>query len=449
MATGTDYQTPYIDVSLSLPSNRVICAPRVSTLFGVVTASPKLFRWLFVLIVTAAWIAPATAQMRCGVPMPSKQEIERSTARFDTRRFFDTVTPAFGGRFKGYAVIFTDANGRRLGFRRAGWAVDPCDAGDPVPFTLNTETAIGSVTKLLTTVAVLKVSTDHMRLNRSMTNFLPFRWRNTAHDYYDTVSIADLLQHKAGFRFSGGGEHVASRLSKGRELPTPRGTRDYSNSSMGVFHFIYARYAFRAPYHQTEVDFQNAPDDAYNNAIQDKTSHYFNVGLYNKIFRPLRISATCDARKPKLPPNRPQYFHFHDVAKSYSGRLDNRGIVLASSERNCAAGGVYMSAKDLARFMTALGDRDFLPVAHQNRMMNAGPATDLFGFGVDTGSAMKNAKDGRVFDHNGKRNENNHVSVAWVMRFQSGANVVFVANSDWSGVNVAGTLIAAYNAALN
>jgi hypothetical protein len=35
------------------------------------------------------------------------------------------------------------------------------------------------------------------------------------------------------------------------------------------------------------------------------------------------------------------------------------------------------------------------------------------------------------------------------MRFQSGANIVFVANSDWSGVNVAGTLIAAYNAALN
>jgi CubicO group peptidase (beta-lactamase class C family) len=410
-----------------------------------ITGPSRRYALAFGLCCAATLVAaPAAAEnFRCGQTPPAKLEVERTTANLDTERFFDVIARAMDGRFRGYAVIFTGRAGERLGFRRAGWAVDPCEPGARgAAFDLNTETAIGSVTKLFTTVAVLKATHDWLRLESpAMTNYLPFRWRRMAHPYYDTVSITDLLQHKAGFRHTGN-EHVASRLSKGRELDTPIGSRTYSNSSMGIFHFIYAKYAFRSPYHQTEVEFQNAPLDRYNAEIQKKTSHFYNIGLYNTIFRPLRISATCNPGEAKFPSGRPEYFPFHNVARSYASAADTRGRLLVDNTLNCAAGGLYLSTKDLARFMTALDDPKFLPSEHRDRMINNGPADDLFGFGAAGG-----AVGGRSFAHNGARFEGGDASIAEVVRFPSGAHAVFTANSGAGGVDVTATLIAAYNAA--
>jgi CubicO group peptidase (beta-lactamase class C family) len=105
------------------------------------------------------------AEKRCGVERPFKQETERITANLNTDAFLDHVATALDDQFTGYAVIFTGAAGKRLGFRREGWAVDPCDDA-PKTFDLNTETAIGSVTKLFVGVAVLKASSDPARLQR-------------------------------------------------------------------------------------------------------------------------------------------------------------------------------------------------------------------------------------------------------------------------------------------
>jgi CubicO group peptidase (beta-lactamase class C family) len=263
-----------------------------------------------------------------------------------------------------------------------------------------------------------------------------------AHPYYETVTIADLLQHKAGFRKSGGGEHISIRLSKGRELNTPVGSRRYSNSSMGIFHFIYAKYAFRSPYHQTEVKFQNSPIDTYNREIQKRTSHFYNIGLYNEIFLPLEISATCKPKEPRFPPGRSKYFPFHNLARSYASVTDSRGRLLPDNTLNCASGGLYLSTKDLAKFMTALGDPKFLDRRHRDRMINNGDANDLFGFWETSG-----AVGGRSFTHNGMRNDGGggDESIAWVVRFPTGAHAVFTANSPTGGVNVIATLIGAYN----
>ncbi len=273
---------------------------------------------------------------RCNLPMPSKMDVERTTPNINTQRFLDRVVKDLDGKFKGYAVILTGTDGKRLGFRRAGWAVDPCDSGSSgEAFDLDTETAIGSVTKLFTTVLVLKATTDSNRIERTpMTAYLPFRWRRMAHPYYETVQIADLLQHKAGFKRDGGGEHISTRLSKGRELNTPIGTRTYSNTTIGIFHFLYAKYALREPYHETEVKYQNSPIDIYNTEIQKRTSHYFNLGLYNKIFLPLEISATCDPREPRFPPDRSKYFPFHNIARSYASATDQSGRLLSNVTLN-------------------------------------------------------------------------------------------------------------------
>ena len=108
---------------------------------------------------------------------------------------------------------------------------------------------------------------------------------------------------------------------------------------------------------------------------------------------------------------------------------------------NCAAGGLYMSAKDLAKFAVALGDDNFLPENDQELMMNNGETDDLYGF-----SAIQ-ATGGRAFWHNGKRNENGNVSYALLMRFASGATAVFVTNSENDGTNTRNTIRNAYNLA--
>ncbi len=404
----------------------------------------NIARFAVALLATMFTTTAAADIVRCGQRIPQKEAVERTTANLDTARFFDVIEREMHGRYKGYAVIFTGSAGRRLGFRRAGWALDPCENGtNGREFNLNTETAIGSVTKLLTTISALKATNDHVRLTMTpITTYLPFRWRNAAHPYYQTVTVADLLQHKAGFRRSGGGEHIASRLSNGRELDTPPGSRTYSNSSMGIFHFIHAKYAFRSPYHQVEVNLQNASDAQYNTVIQQQTAHFYNVGLYNEIFRPLDISATCNPQQARFPAGRPEYFAFDFAARSYASLDDMRGRLLPDTTLNCASGGVYLSAKDLARILTALNDPAFMPRAQRDRMIHDGPADDLYGFWAKGG-----AEGGRSFVHNGLRNVGGDVSIASVVRYPSGAHAVFVANSAPSELDAIDTLIRAYNAA--
>jgi|GEM_PF-3957153 len=399
------------------------------------------------------------ADVRCGQSRPSKQDVERSTANLDTANFLNHIRDEFAGDFKGYAVILTGAAGQRLGFRREGWAVDPCDATG-VRFDLNTESAIGSVTKLFTTVAVLKATNDQARLQRPLTDFLPFRWWSLADPFYNTVTIEKLLQHKGGFVKSGGGKHITTRLADGRERSATDYAsmpRFYSNTSMGIFHFIYAKYAFYSTtflnpksLHDVEVEHQYSGLNTYNSEVQEVTSAAFNHGLYTQILKPLHISATCDARIKKFPlpssikspPNPPiEHFHFSSVARSYASPSDSDGTLLSSSMQNCAAGGLYMSTKDLAKFAASLGDNSFLPEASQNLMMNSGPEDNLYAF------STIQAEGGRAFWQNGKRSENGNVSYAVLIRFSSGATAVFIANSDNDSTNTLNTIRDAYNMA--
>ena len=412
----------------------------------------------------ASAVSAVNAQFRCGYYRPFKQDVERTTANIDTKKFLDRVRDEFNGKFKGYAVILTGSAGKRLGFRREGWAVDPCDDGSPKGFDLNTESSIGSVTKLFTTAAVLKATPKKKayRLeDMPLTQYLPFRWRSLAHPFYDTVTIEMLLQHKGGFNRSGGGKHITERLAKGRERSYENYSQEpraYSNTSMGIFHFLFAKFGFKSTsflnpksLHDVEVQYQNSDLDTYNEQVQKVTSAAFNHGLYKHIFKPLQISATCDpqvssfppSNSIKVPPNAPiQHFPFYTPAKSYASPTDSKGELLPSNMQNCASGGLRMSAKDLAKFAYSLGDNDFLSEDDQNRMMNSGPADDLYGFGVI------GAEGGRAFCHTGKYNgKNGHASIAVLIRFASGASAVFLANSPSDDVNVLGTLPDAYNVA--
>jgi hypothetical protein len=366
---------------------------------------------------------------------------------FDLEIFFNTVNQQLKNRFKGFAVILSDPNGDRLGFTRDGWAIDPDDNGPEERFTLDTPTAIGSVTKIFTTVAVLKRSTGagqyptlKERLQSRFSHFLPRRWWDDVHDDYRNVTIAELLQHKAGFQKTGNA-HISTRLSRPRELATSPGTRKYSNTSMGIFHFIFSKWGL---YHswelnEVEIEHRNSSINTYNEAVQTATSRNFNVhGLYQMILKPLEIQASADPANGQWPDGMPNYFPYGTPARTYASRADRTGNLLSNDTRNSAAGSLYISAKNLAKFISNVKVGSFLNSEQRNLMMNDGLEEDLYGF------SSAPCKGGFCFKHNGFR-EGSHSDV---MVFPNRFSAVFVANSPDSGRNAQSVMISAYNTAL-
>ncbi|MEP5757807.1 MAG: serine hydrolase domain-containing protein [Litoreibacter sp.] len=397
------------------------------------------------------------AEVRCGHQRPSKQEVVRTTAHLETATFLNQIRDAFKDKYTGYAVIFTGAAGERLGFRREGWAIDPCDH-TPSNFTLNTESAIGSVTKLFTTVAVLQTA-GVSSLDKRFTLYLPNRWKNDAHAFYDNITLAMLLSHRGGF-IKTGSSHISKRLRHGPERDAFEyfdDMRKYSNTGFGLFHYILADAGLRGASFLTlgstqdiERRFSDASDNSYNTAKQDVTSAAYNHAIYSRIFKPLGISATCDANQPKfpasntlrVPPNAPiEHFRTGNFARAYSGPSDNDGRFLQSSMRNCASGGLYMSAKDLQAFMTALSDPAFLSRTKVDTMINDGPADEVLGFDVTTVNGV------RALFKNGGRGEGGNSSISLVIRYPSGAHAVFLANSAGDVDFVRRELIKAYKTA--
>ncbi|MGR3277986.1 serine hydrolase domain-containing protein [Acaryochloris marina NIES-2412] len=365
---------------------------------------------------------------------------------FDLEVFFDSVNQQMRNRFKGFAVILSAPNGNRLGFTRDGWAIDPEDSGPSELFTLDTPTAIGSVTKLFTTVTVLKRSTGagqyrslKERLQSRFSHFLPRRWWEDVHEDYRDVTVAELLQHKAGFQKSGNA-HISVRLSRPRELNTAPGTRTYSNTSMGIFHFIFAKWGL---YHswelnEVEIEHRNSSTEIYNEAIQTATSRNFNVnGLYQMILKPLEIQASADPSNGQWPVDMPEYFPYGTPARTYSSRTDKTGNLLDDNTQNSAAGGLYISAKNLAKFISSVKSGPFLTPEQRNLMMNNGPKEDLFSF------STRPCEGGFCFKHNGYRRG----SHADVLIFPNLFSAVFVANSPDSNFNAQEALISAYNTA--
>ncbi|MDJ0580964.1 serine hydrolase domain-containing protein [Crocosphaera sp.] len=365
---------------------------------------------------------------------------------FDLEVFFNRVNQQMRNRFKGFAVILSDPNGDRLGFTRDGWAIDPDDSGSSELFTLNTPTAIGSVTKLFTTVTVLKRSTGagqyqslRERLQSRFSHFLPRRWWDNVHQDYRNVTVAELLQHKAGFQKTGDA-HISVRLSKPRELDTTPGTRKYSNTSMGIFHFIFAKWGLYYSWelNEAEIQHRNSSTEIYNKEIQKATSRNFNVnGLYEMILKPLEIQASADPNNGKWPVGMSEYFSYGTPARTYSSRTDNTGNLLADGTRNAASGGLYISAKGLAKFISSVKSGPFLTSEQRNLMINNGPEEDLFAF------STRPCKGGFCFKHNGFRSG----SHANVLIFPNRFSAVFVANSPDRDLDVQGVLISAYNTA--
>ena len=209
---------------------------------------------------------------------------------------------------------------------------------------------------------------------------------------------------------------------------------------MGIFHFIFAKWGLYYPFelHTAEIEHRNSSIDSYNKAIQEITSNKFNVdGLYEMILRPLEIQASADPSNGQWPVGMPEYFPYGTPARTYSSPTDKTGRLLDDATLHAASGGLYISAKDLAKFISAVNSGPFLTSEERGLMINNGREEDMFAF------STRPCESGFCFKHNGERNG----SHADVLIFPNRFSAVFVANSPDDSLDAQEVLISAYGTA--
>ena len=209
---------------------------------------------------------------------------------------------------------------------------------------------------------------------------------------------------------------------------------------MGLFHFIFAKWGLYYSFelNEAKIEHRNSSTETYNEAIQAATSRNFNVdGLYEMILRPLAIQASANPGNGRWPVGMSEYFPYGTPARTYSSRTSNTGALLNDGTLHAAAGGLYISAKNLATFISSVNSGPFLTSEQRELMINSDPADDLMGFWARSGEG------GRCFTHNGERNG----SHAQVLIFPNRFSVVFVANSPDDSAHPQQALISAYGAA--
>jgi CubicO group peptidase (beta-lactamase class C family) len=405
------------------------------------------------LLIGAAVLTSGTAEAareRCIKKSVGKEWVDEGSA-LALREYAGILRESLHGKFAAYATMLQDASGRRLYFGRAGWGVSMCDdryRDAAANFTLDTKAVWGSVSKIITTAAVLAAIQDNARgkpagnrydeVLRPMKSLLPERWAAAMHASFEDVTLAHLLQHRAGFGDSD--EHIRKRLRGGVELPTGVGFREYSNTSMGIFHFILAKLVDPQLMRQRESELRDASNTVYDSRIQDTTAAVYVDYVQRRLLRPLGIEASCNPREF------PKGEYSIAYVRPRGTTLDTAGALTPDNSRTCAPGGWVMSIKDMMSFLHHLHHTDrLLQRGYYNFMVSPGTPGSAFGWNytIDT-------KGGISWTHNGAINvTGGQGTYAQVIGYPNGYIAAFVANSPQPSVGyVLDSLEKAYNSSL-
>lgn len=392
-------------------------------------------------------LAPA-AQAAC--ELPGRRPFEKSSkprSGFDTAAFVDSAVADLGQGLMGYAVLLQGKAGNVIGQANYGYARTPCEEGGVQPFTPRTQTAWGSVTKMITTAAVIdKIERSNARsLDEKMVGFLPERWRDEVHRERRDVTIRHVLSYQSGFRLKAP-EGVERRDLRARlSLPPEKaiGSRIYSNATFSLFHFM-GRFFRQGRWDELEAGFTPGEID-YDSFVLGHSLAIYQKVIQDRIFEPLNIKASCN----EIDHAGKNYAHFYKNDQSKKGYFLN-----PQDKAGCATGGIVMSARSMGKFLHALTRTDQLISRENYETLLAIPDKNVLGWNGDLAVA-----DGRAFHKAGGRNlsgnsipgntKRGHAG-ADIMTFPNGMSAVIAINSNKPD-EVKGLkeiLVAAYNAGL-
>jgi CubicO group peptidase (beta-lactamase class C family) len=326
----------------------------------------------------------------------------------------------------GYVVLLQGSAGTIIAEANYGYARTPCEAAGAQPYTRETQTAWGSVTKMLTTAAVIdKTERSVRRLEETMHEFLPKRWRPEVHADHRVVTIRHLLSYQSGFAQKAPEgvykEDLLERLRRPAEKPV--GSRAYSNESFSIFHYM-GRY-FREAYWDDLDDSYRPGEIDYDSYVRGHSLAIYKETLRERIYEPLQIKGSCN-QADHAGKNYANYYNSSSSTKGY--------FMNPQDHDGCTTGGIVMSAKDMGKFLHALTRTDKVVSDENRKTLLAVPTKDVLGW-----NGHRAVADGDAFYKAGARNPSGNSipgntasghAGAYIVAFPNGMSAVIAINSN-------------------
>lgn len=289
--------------------------------------------------------------------MPTQTQV-----KFNAVVFEEKIHQALVNQIKGYAVVIANESDIQAKVS-GGWAQAPGDGN--VPMKTYISSGIGSVSKVLTAVALLHLFDRHKlssasvqdQLDMSIWDKLPSKWRETtlARKNFEKVTYRKLLQHKSGIasddivppdEYSKNGIGFYFILQKGVD-ESRIGTREYNNYGMVLVGLLVAAIAYPEQVAKFHQQHKHLDHFEYTKALRIEYLRLYEKYMREEIFSQAfeAIAPTCRPEH-ELPDNK--------YAKSYADLNDKTGRSAQRKDPCNPQGGWYLSAQELAQFARTL-----------------------------------------------------------------------------------------------
>lgn len=350
---------------------------------------------------------------------------------FDYKLFKDIVSDSLEGKVKNYAFALS-LKGPSPAIMASDYGGDPKEkimgqigCGDL--FDLGTAINIGSVSKIVTTAAVLRAieKTPGLNLDLKMKDYIPYRWRDVLHPDYADVTIRLLLQHRAGFNRVGDNKlptrtYLSQPLgicSGNEENPIycKVGVKNYSNYSMLMFQIMLGYMISPQKMAAIESSLNDHTDESYDQSILKELSDIYYYYVQDSVLRPNLIYSDCNTASVDC---------YGLIYKSENDT--DPGLLLPDSRYSyCSAGGWVMSVEHLLLFLNTLKYSDKIISADSYKLMeNADLPYKSLGYYF-----YDETDEGICFHHGGSNTQNGRSCRAMAMNFPNGMEAAGLINS--------------------
>lgn len=308
--------------------------------------------------------------------MPTQTEV-----KFNAVVFEEKIHQALANRVKGYSVAIAneaDIQAKVSG----GWAQAPGDGN--VPMKTDISSGIGSVSKVLTAVALLHLFEQHKlssasvqeQLDMSIWNKLPPKWREAtlAGKNIESITYRRLLQHKSGIVSDDESKNAPQEYQENnirfyyilqQGVDQDRiGKRDYNNFGIAIVGLLIAAIAYPEKVAKFHQDHKHLNHVNYTIALGNEY-----LSLYEKYMREVIFPQAFEAIAPTCRPE--SELPDNKYAKSYQDINDKIGRSRERPKDPCdPQGSWYLSAQELAQFARTL--------AFSNRYIGSNTRASLY-----------------------------------------------------------------------
>jgi hypothetical protein len=303
-------------------------------------------------------LAPLALALGGCPPTPNSDIVCDPNGCISLSKFTNNIINALTNNVTGYVAIVGDSLGGGIPLA-GGLARTSTDGSILSMNNFRLLTNIASVSKLMTTIAVLKsLSAHNLTLDTKIARYIYPDWPRDAS--IDTITFRDLLSHRSGFRDSCGATtywDLKAQIQKGVDT-TLIGTAQYCNGNFGIFREMLPL-----------MEGQIAPPEAgfpFGQPRPDWSAAFYISYVNQHVFAPLQIPT----RDCKPPPSGTDYILSYPLPAGTSP-----GIDWGDGTLECGAGNWWLSGGDIFKVVNDLARGNVLLTATEKALMNGSTPT--------------------------------------------------------------------------